>query len=330
VQVVRALDLRLSRAVAIKLRIVDDPASRSVFEAEVQTMVSLCRHPGLLHLYDAGIDTQDGCPVGFIATELMATTLGAAMADNTLSSQQIACVGRLMAQALAGMHQRRIVHRGVTPASVLLVDPALISEAQPCARLADFSTALAVTGGPESGRTDMDEDVRSLGLLLLDALIGASGVAERPPVQPRDTRPAIPDWLNPAWQVLIADMCADDRRNQLSAAEAAIRVPLGAELSRSGFASGRSRRPGGRGGPNPSDLDQLQPEGADPFDEAVQLGLVHFAADHSHSRFGGELEFLESLEVSWAHRAQHSHFERHSRHGPEWLVGRLMRLTRPR
>jgi hypothetical protein len=217
--VLRAHDSRLSRAVAIKVRPLDGPVARQEFEAEVQTMVSLNRHAGLLHLYDAGIHVSDDGETGYITTELMAMTIGAAIGRHALRDQQIAQVGRLVGQALAHMHERGIAHHGVTPANVLLIDPVGLRGAQPCARLAGFSRARVVGIGPNARASGAGEDVRALGMVLLGALVGSSGTLGS---------------VDPAWRRLINAMCALDESEQLSAAEAASRMPVVAELSNVG------------------------------------------------------------------------------------------------
>jgi serine/threonine protein kinase len=235
--VLRAHDSRLSRAVAIKVRTLEGPTARQVFEAEVQTMVSLSRHPGLLHLYDAGIHCGDGGETGYITTELMATTMASELGHRSLGDQQIARVGRLVGQALAHMHERRIVHQAVTPANVLLIDPGGIRAALPCARLAGFSSARTIAVGANAQPSRAGDDVRALGMLLLAALASTASTASIPALGPTtllDGPPSVPQWLDPAWRDLISGMCALEGREQLSAAEAARQMPLATELSNVG------------------------------------------------------------------------------------------------
>ena len=236
--VLRAHDSRLSRAVAIKVRALAGPAARRAFEAEVQTMVSLSRHPGLLHLYDAGIHCGDGGETGYITTELMATTMASELGHRSLGDQQIARVGRLVGQALAHMHERHIVHHAVTSANVLLVDPGGIRAALPCARLAGFSSARTIgTVGANAEGSRAGEDVRALGVLLLAALVSTASTASTAalrPTTPLDEPARVPQCLDPAWRDLISGMCALEGGDQLSAAEAARQMPLATELSNVG------------------------------------------------------------------------------------------------
>jgi serine/threonine protein kinase len=241
--VLRAHDSRLSRAVAIKVRALEGPTARRDFEAEVQTMVSLSRHPGLLHLYDAGIHCGDGGETGYITTELMATTMASELGHRSLGDQQIARVGRLVGQALAHMHERHIAHHAVTPANVLLVDPGAIRAALPCARLAGFSSARTIAVGANAQPSSAGEDVRALGVLLLAALVSTATTASTAstaslpalrPMTPLDGPARVPQWLDPAWRDLISGMCALEGRDQLSAAEAARQMPLATEVSNVG------------------------------------------------------------------------------------------------
>jgi serine/threonine-protein kinase len=135
-----------------------------------------------------------------------------------LGSEEVAAIGRGVALALRAAHRRGLLHRGVSPRSVLLA-----SEIR--ARLIDFGVgdvegerdfrAPEVTAGQSA---DARSDLYGLGLTLYFLLVGelpprqAKGL---PPLaspdgyRPSRLRPAIPAWLDDAIAQATAALPAD-------------------------------------------------------------------------------------------------------------------------
>jgi hypothetical protein len=179
--VYEAADRQLERRVAVKLFRGAAAGDRARFDAEVVVLAAL-NHPGLVSVYDAG--EQDGD--AFVVLELIeGPTLAARLAERgPLPAAEVAELGAQVADALAFVHERGVVHRDVTPSNVLCAP-----DGRP--RLADFGiarlvdttriTATATTVGtaafmaPEQVRghdVTAAADVYALGLVLLELLTG--------------------------------------------------------------------------------------------------------------------------------------------------------------
>lgn len=234
----RATDTLLDRPVAVKVfRLDADPVHAARIENEARTLASV-QHPGLVSVYDAGTwRREDGAEVPYLVMELVdGTTLDECSLDGSLTTQEVARIGADLADALAHVHSRGIVHRDVKPANILLDTarrPKLTDFG--IARLVDSArhTQTGMTIGtaaylsPEQvsgGDVGPPSDVYSLGLVLLEALTGrreysGAGVEtalarlERPPVVPAD----LVDPLRP----LLQAMTARDPAERPAAAEVA-------------------------------------------------------------------------------------------------------------
>jgi serine/threonine protein kinase len=189
----RAWDTHLERYVAVKLlrNVAMDPESRVRFSAEVKTLAGL-NHPGLITLFDAA--TQGDEP--YLVMELV---VGGPLNERchgvAMEIDEVASIGARLADALAYVHQRQLVHRDVKPSNVLLADDGRV-------KLADFGIARLVDGVPRHTATGItmgtagylspeqvrDEpvgvasDIYSLGLVLIEALTGAPVFAGPPSV----------------------------------------------------------------------------------------------------------------------------------------------------
>ena len=181
-QVYRAWDHESGCPVALKVfrpGSTPGPGYGGARELEVLTGV---RHPGLVGVRGAGIDPQ-GCP--FVVMDLVdGQSLSARLYDGPMGAAHVARLGGVLADALAVVHARGIVHRDVKPGNVLLD-----ADGHPwltdfgIARIVDATrvTATGVVVGtaaymaPEQVRGEAvgpPADVYALGLVLLEAVTG--------------------------------------------------------------------------------------------------------------------------------------------------------------
>jgi serine/threonine protein kinase len=242
--VYEATDRLLSRPVAVKVFRAAPRSDRDRFDAEVRTLAGL-NHPVLVRVYDAGSHDDDA----FVVLELIdGPPLSECLRDRgPMSSADVANLAAELADGLAYIHERGVVHRDVTPANVLCAP-----DGRP--RLVDFGiarllesprvTATAVTIGtaaymaPEQVQghdVTAAADVYALGLVLLEALTGRreySGtihevVAARLARDP-DTTTGVPE----AWRGLLAHMTSRDPVVRPSAMEVRDRaLAMGADDS---------------------------------------------------------------------------------------------------
>jgi serine/threonine protein kinase len=204
-EVRRARDVVLARDVAIKLFQPGDTADVRRFDNEVRTLAALS-HPGLVPVYDA--DSSGDAP--FMVLELVeGRTLRDRIANGPMDVDEVRRLGAALADALAYVHSRGLIHRDVKPSNILL-------DCDGAPRLADFGLARLVDGArltradqvvgtaaylaPEQvrgGQITSAVDVYALGLVLLECLTGrreyegaeieaAVARLHRPPVVPED------------------------------------------------------------------------------------------------------------------------------------------------
>lgn len=231
-------DRLLGRSVAVKVYRGATAVDRSRFDAEVLLLAGLS-HAGLVSVYDAGQTNGDG----FVVLELVeGPSLRATLAARgALPPAEVAALGTAVADALAYVHTRGIVHRDVTPSNILCRPdgtPQLTDFG--IARLLDTTrvTATATTVGtaaymaPEQveGRdVTPAADVYALGLVLLEALTGQPAFAGQAAHEvaiarlvrdPDLSRPSV----TPAWRSLLAAMTARAPEERPSAADVAARL----------------------------------------------------------------------------------------------------------
>lgn len=229
--VYQARDLLLGRDVAVKVfpPVHDDGDDLLRNRAEIRVLATL-GHPGLVVLHDAGtVHGDDGSQQVYLVMELVAgPTLAERLRRGTLGAEQVALVGKDLAEALAVVHAREIVHRDIKPANVLLTAPDALDDDGPgghAVKLADFgiarlagATRLTLTGmtlgtmsylSPEQaagGALGPASDIYSLGLVLLECVTGEAAFTGTPaevatvrltsvPAVPTDLRPDLRDVL---------------------------------------------------------------------------------------------------------------------------------------
>ncbi len=185
--VFRARDLRLNRAVAIKVlppELAYDPAVRARFTREAQTFAHLS-HPNIVPIYDVG--EREG-----IAYFVMALASGGSLAALLAREprQPLDEVRRLLieiADALDFAHRHGVVHRDIKPDNILLdrdTGRAMVTDFG-IARAMEAGTRLTITGNavgtptymsPEqaTGERELDgrSDIYSLGVVAYQMVTG--------------------------------------------------------------------------------------------------------------------------------------------------------------
>src|SRR5271155_3434947 len=118
-EVYRALDLRLDRAVAIKVlasHLSSSPELKQRMEREARAISSL-NHPHICHLYDIG--SQDG--TDYLGMEFLdGQTLAERLRRGALPLDESLKVGIDVAEALETAHRAGIVHRDLKPGNIML------------------------------------------------------------------------------------------------------------------------------------------------------------------------------------------------------------------
>ncbi|MCQ9130875.1 serine/threonine-protein kinase [Streptomyces hilarionis] len=229
----RGYDLRLRRAVAVKVfRSGAGGESDKGFESEAVILARL-QHPGLVTAYDAG--RHDGR--AYLVMQLIdGSTLKARIAEGALPCRDTAALGADLARALAHAHEAGIVHRDVKPSNILL-------DAAGRPHLTDFgisrmvdATTRTATGvlvgtaaylSPEQvlghpvGRP---ADVYALGLVLLECLTGRleyDGGPLEAAIARLHRAPVLPGGLPGELAALLRDMTALDELTRPTALDCA-------------------------------------------------------------------------------------------------------------
>jgi serine/threonine protein kinase len=232
--VYEGIDQVLDRRVAVKVFRATMPADRERFDAEVRVLASL-NHPGLVPVFDAGSIGEDA----FVVLELIeGPPLRTRMEAGPLPSEDVREIALGLAEALAYIHGRGVVHRDVTPSNILcqdgrcrlvdfgiarLLDAPRLTSPQLAIGTAAYMAPEQVRGEDVTGAAD----VYSLGLVLLEALTGQrafpgpsaeSSLARL--VRDPDTTTGVPA----GWQDVLAAMTARDPMDRPTAAQVATRL----------------------------------------------------------------------------------------------------------
>lgn len=240
----------------LKLEHFSNPKAIQRFQRETRVLAGL-NHPNLLQALDHGV-TAGGAP--FIVTELhTGRMLSDDIAELELTVPRIAHIGAQIADVLALAHGRGIVHRGLEPEVVLLLET---EGDRDHVKLQDFGLAylddsdLADDGsltqvGERLGRCeymapeyvedqviDARTDLYALGIVLFEMLTGqppfvgrsvqvmAKHVEEEPfPPSELAAELEVPGWLD---TIVLALLAKDPDARPQSAAEVAERLRHGA------------------------------------------------------------------------------------------------------
>ncbi|NMN94870.1 Stk1 family PASTA domain-containing Ser/Thr kinase [Antrihabitans stalactiti] len=182
--VYRGLDVRLDRPVAIKVmdaQYAADPKFLSRFEFEARAVARL-KHPGLVAVYDQGVDGD----LAFLVMELVeGGTLRELLRERgPMPPHAVRAVAEPVLDALGVAHAAGLVHRDVKPENVLISDSGEV-------KLADFGLVRAIAASsttsssvilgtaaylsPEqvaTGVADARSDVYAMGILIFEMLTG--------------------------------------------------------------------------------------------------------------------------------------------------------------
>jgi non-specific serine/threonine protein kinase len=194
--VYRAHDEQLERDVAIKVLPAEsfrDPAARARLLREARTASKL-NHPHVCTIHEVG--EADG--QAYIAMELVeGQTLSARLAGGALPVEQVLRFGCQLADALAHAHERRVVHRDLKTANVIITP-------QERVKVLDFGLAKRLSGEDLAEATTQTHDSVSEAGTITGTL--AYMAPEQLRGQPADARSDI--W---ALGVVLYEMAANQR-----------------------------------------------------------------------------------------------------------------------
>ena len=232
-EVWRAEDQSLGRLVALKLVTVPHDESSARAGDEARTLAQL-NHPGLVPVYDAGTD-DEGRP--WVVMELVeGETLSDTLRRGPLPSERAASIGRSVAEALAYVHDKGLLHRDVKPGNVLvgtdgrsrltdfgiarLIDSARVTSTGMMVGTASYLAPEQVAGEP----VGPPADVYALGLVLLECLTGEreyAGATVEVALARLTRSPDVPSDLPDGWPGLLRAMTDRDPARRPTPTEAA-------------------------------------------------------------------------------------------------------------
>jgi serine/threonine-protein kinase len=201
-EVYQTLDVTNGRPSALKMlspALADDARAREMLHREA-LITDRLRHPSIPRVYDFGdAPLPGGRVVPFMALELLTgVVLAGRLARGCLPWREALAVAATVADALAVVHRRGVVHRDVHPMNIMLTPEGV--------KIIDFGLASADSGQPrlpgmvarmrkpsrtgEAGVGDPADDVYALGVLLYEMLTGQSPYSRTTPSQSDPRHPA--------------------------------------------------------------------------------------------------------------------------------------------
>lgn len=262
--VYRAHDRELDRQVAVKLFQPDpDPLTLRRAEREGRTLARLS-HPGLVSIFDSGVH-QDR---PYLVMQLISgQSLQSRLLAGALPEADAVRMTTALAEALAHIHSRSVIHRDVKPANILL-------DTADHPHLGDFGIALVagqarltrhdeIVGTPaylapeqiRGSAVGPAADIYALGLVLLECLTGEVEYAGADKIEAALARlhrpPRVPAGIDPALAALLAAMTdgRPDRRPTAQRCAAALRAASAATMTVPRAASVPARRARSAGAP---------------------------------------------------------------------------------
>ena len=218
-----AVDTVLKRTVVVKrCRFPADAGLDLERERAAAQRTAALAHHGIVPLLDIGVETtpDGGSELGLVFEWIDGRTVARTLRESgPMTARQVAYLGFDVAEALEYLHVRGVVVRGVTPTNVVLAEQ---TEGRPHARLLDLSMAVPADAvvdrdvvtlddspQPDGGRAARPaDDVHALGLLLIEALLGA----------PAGSVPGAPDSL----AMILAAMTSRDPEERPTSTELAL------------------------------------------------------------------------------------------------------------
>jgi serine/threonine protein kinase len=244
-----ARDIRLGREVAVKVlepQLAERPGFRERFLREARVAASL-DHPHIVPLYDFG---ESESLLYLVMPYVSGGSLQDILKRAPLLMGEVVAYGSQIADALDYAHRRKVIHRDVKPANMLLhADGRLMLSDFGLAKILDRSRPNVSRGHPDAGtpeymapeqiegHTDERSDVYALGVVLYLLLTGrlpftgstSSAVMDghlyQLPNQPRQLNPAV----TPAIQEVVLQALAkhpDDRFQRAGDLSAALLAAL--------------------------------------------------------------------------------------------------------
>jgi serine/threonine protein kinase len=182
--VYKAADLRAGgKSVAVKVLrqpLLGDDVVREAFRRETDALRE-CKHPNIVELLDAAIDSQTGKP--FLVLEWIEQDLTDWLAHGPQSGWDtyFQSVGAPLLDALSFIHSRLLVHRDVTPSNILIATDGtpkladfgiskLMRWTEPSITLNQFASRPYCPPEPDTGEYTYTRDVFGYAALTIGAL----------------------------------------------------------------------------------------------------------------------------------------------------------------
>ena len=178
--VYEGLDVRTGVSVAVKVVRSGDPEFVQRLSHEARALESFA-HPGLVRLFDTGLA---GDQAYLVMEYVDGVTLAEVLRRGPLSAPETATLGATLADALAYVHERGVVHRDVKPSNILrtangatMLGDFGIAQLRDAATLTISGTMLGTVSymAPEQledNQVGPSADLWSLGVVLLECLTG--------------------------------------------------------------------------------------------------------------------------------------------------------------